>query len=350
MPRLAGTAAVAGAETAIAEQLTALGFTVHIEAFRTSDRRLRAPAVAGAAAGWLVLLLVPLLVLPFAAGWAVLVVGTAGAALVALLAVGIAQGTVPVGSVEVDARNLVATRGDPSIWLIAHSDSKAQRFSLLSRAIVSLIGVLGGVALLALLVWRVFGAVPWGAVAPVAVCVLIASAAFAMTAASPALDDSPGAVDNASGVIAALTAAHALGSRADVGVLITGAEELGMEGARAWCAGKSHPVMFVNFDGVDARGTTLVAAHRGASPELADALAGALNEAGVPARVGRLPFGVLVDGVALARAGHGGVTVMRGTLRTLAAVHTPRDTAARTDVAAAVAVGRAVAQGLAGFG
>lgn len=350
MPRLAGSAAVAGVETAITEQLSTLGFVVHAESFITSDRRLRAPAVAGAAVGWLVLLLVPLLVLPVGPGWIVLVIGAAGASLAGLLAIGIAEGTVPVGSNEVEARNLVATRGQPTLWLIAHSDSKAQRYSLLTRVIVSGLGGVGGVALFALLVWRLFGPVPWGAVAPAAACVLLASAAFAMTAATPALDESPGAVDNASGVIAALAAAEALGERSDVGVLITGAEELGMEGARAWCQGKSHRARFVNFDGIDAAGTALIALHRGAARSFGATLADALRRDGVPARVGRVPFGVLVDGVALARAGHEGVTVMRGTWRTLAEVHTPRDTTERTNVDAAVAVGRGVARGLAGLG
>ena len=42
-------------------------------------------------------------------------------------------------------------------------------------------------------------------------------------------DDSPGAVDNATGVIAALVAAAELVDRSDVGVLVTDAEELGMD-------------------------------------------------------------------------------------------------------------------------
>jgi hypothetical protein len=45
----------------------------------------------------------------------------------------------------------------------------------------------------------------------------------------------------------------------------------------------------------------------------------------VPALAGRLLPGALLDGVALADAGWHVVTVSRGTLRTVARIHTPGD-------------------------
>ena len=110
---------------------------------------------------------------------------------------------------------------------------------------------------------------------------------------------------------------------------------------------------FVNIDGVDARGPVRLWAHRGDAEQRkqAVALAGELLDAFSRnkelAKVGSLPPGVLVDGVVLARAGMPGVTVSRGDVATLGAVHTRRDTPERTDVGSAVRVGRIVASVLA---
>jgi len=62
---------------------------------------------------------------------------------------------------------------------------------------------------------------------------------------------SAGAVDNASGVATVLGAAATLPD-ANLGVLITDAEELGLAGARAWCAETTRRrVPVLNCDGVD---------------------------------------------------------------------------------------------------
>ena len=186
-------------------------------------------------------------------------------------------------------------------------------------------------------------------VAPVALAALVGAAVLS---ASAPRGDSPGAVDNASGVVAALVAADRLQRRNDVGILITGAEEYGMEGARAWVRVRPAHGLFVNFDGIDSRGAYRVMEHRprpGTSSEpsasrVATELVGVLHEWGHSALRRRLPVGVLVDGVVLAGAGMAGVTVSRGDWHTLAVVHTARDTAARVDVLAAVETGEAVAE------
>jgi Zn-dependent M28 family amino/carboxypeptidase len=184
--------------------------------------------------------------------------------------------------------------------------------------------------------------------------VLPVVAGGALLSRSVPRDDSPGAVDNASGMIAVLAAAEALPARSDVGVLITGAEEFGMAGAKVWTAGAQRGERFVNVDGVDARGTVRIMVHRGdrdqrrAAARLADQLMKGFEQEGIRARIGPLPPGILVDGVVLAAAGMPGVSVSRGDWRTLGVIHTKRDTASRTDPDTAIRVGRTIAAVLGG--
>ncbi len=162
---------------------------------------------------------------------------------------------------------------------------------------------------------------------------------------------SPGAVDNATGIVAVLVAAEALRDRRDVGVLITGAEEFAMAGARVWAATARTTAPFVNIDGIDARGAYRVAPHRpagrhrtdGGERQMAYAIRAELVRRGGTVRVAPLPPGILVDGWVLARAGQPGVTVSRGDAATLRIVHTRRDDARRAPIEAAVDAGRAVA-------
>lgn len=345
IPRLPGSTAVRDAEAAIQERLAALGYRVHRQQFVATAAGLAAVAVLGAGLGWTALVALPLLVLPVS-GWpATLVIwGALGA--VGLLALGIARGHLPAGAEPVEAVNLVARRGDtePAVWLVAHVDSKAQGASLAARVVGLPLAVVGGWGLAALGLWRWVGPAPWEVAVPVVVAGLVGGAVLSRSRPG---NTSSGAVDNASGVVAALVAAERLADRADVGVLITGAEEFSMAGARAWAAttGRSGP--FINFDGIDSRGAYRVMLHaaptnRHRSKRLAVSLTRGL-EAGGGVRVGRLPTGILVDGVVLARAGMWGVTVSRGDWRTLRVVHTARDRPERVDVTAAVRAGGAAA-------
>lgn len=343
--RLPGSTAVAEVEHLVAGELAALGYAIARHEFTTSSARLAAASLTGAGLGWTALALAPLLVFP-APGWLVSIVGLATLALVAVLAAGIAEGRLRARRVEpVPAVNLVATRDAPRAWLVAHLDAKAQGLSLGARVLAVLLAVAGAAGLVLLLVGRVGGTLPWGVVLPVAAAALAGGAVLSRSMPRPG---SPGAVDNATGLIAVLVAARRLARRRDVGVLLTGAEEFGMEGARAWVRTSRAAGLFVNFDGVDARGAYRVMRHGGgvAGRPLADALADELRRTGSPVRVGPLPPGVLVDGTILARAGMAGVTVSRGDWRTLAIVHTPRDTADRVDVQAAVTAGAAAAAAL----
>ncbi len=341
--RLPGSAAVRRVETAVGEELTRLGYRVERQQFETSAARLAAASAAGAGLGWIALALVPLFALAVPA-WAVVLTAAAALLLVPLIAVGIAEGHLPSAAPRMPAVNLVAVRGDPRAWLVAHLDSKAQRFSLRGRVLALAVAGAGAVGMAALLVLRLAGPVAWWAVTPIALVALAGAGALSWSAPAPG---SPGAVDNATGIVAVLVAAGALVGRRDVGVLITDAEEFGMEGARAWVRTRPPHALFINIDGVDSRGRFHVMRHRGSGARrVADAVTAALRARGAPVRVGRLPPGVLVDGAVLAGAGLQGVTLSRGDWQTLAIVHTAQDGPDRVDVRAALMAGDAAAAAL----
>ncbi|MGD2135780.1 MAG: M28 family peptidase [Gemmatimonadales bacterium] len=352
VPRLPGSSAVQDVERAIHQQLVALGLQIDRQPFVASAAPLAAAAVLGAGLGWAALAALPLLMMP-GAGWPVALVIWGALAATGMLAWGVAQGYLPTGSAPVEAANLVARRGaaTPAVWLVAHLDSKGQGTSLAARVVAVPLAVVAGVGLIALGGWRWTESVPWEAVVPVVVAGLVGGAVLSRSRPS---DGSAGAVDNATGVVAALVAAERLADRPDVGVLITGAEEFSMAGARAWTGAADGSGGFVNFDGIDARGRYRVMRHgrsgggRGRQA-LADIVSRHLWQVGGAAGVGRLPLGIFVDGAVLARAGLSGVTVSRGDWHTLRVVHTARDHPERVDLAAAALAGVAVGAALREF-
>ena len=217
--------------------------------------------------------------------------------------------------------NLVASRGNPSIWLVAHLDSKSQPVAILVRAL-GVIGILLS-ALTAMLVavlqasgGDVQSMWPW--ITGVGVL------ASLPVAASVVQSRSPGALDDASGVSAVLMVAQSLPQQLALGVVLTSAEELGLAGARAWVRGRG-AVHAINVDGIDDEGAMRLTWTRRRPASLLELLSSRAKEAGVPVRVGRLIPGALLDGVALADAGWQVVTVSRGTLGTVARIHTPQD-------------------------
>jgi Zn-dependent M28 family amino/carboxypeptidase len=147
-------------------------------------------------------------------------------------------------------------------------------------------------------------------------------------AASVVSSRSPGALDNASGVATVLLAAEESPADRSIGVLLTSGEELGLAGARAW-ARKTRAATAINVDGVDDRGIVRVT-HPMARPlGLLRSMSIAARELGVKISCGRLPPGLLVDGVALADRGWKVVTLSKGEWRTVAKIHTPADDLAR---------------------
>ena len=96
-------------------------------------------------------------------------------------------------------------------------------------------------------------------------------------------------------------------------------------------------------DTIDDEGLLFVVSHDPRGAALATALAARLGTVGLPVRTRRLPLGILVDSLPLARAGAAAVTVGRLTWRTLRVIHTPADVPEGLSLEAAERVGRALA-------
>lgn len=210
----------------------------------------------------------------------------------------------------------------PGTWLVAHYDSKGQPISMALR----LVGF--GTVLLSL-VTLVVALVP----------ALIALAAGLMIVSQNRVTDgSPGALDNATGLVAVFMALDQLRERGDVGVILPDAEEFGLVGARALAADRVDlfaDAAVINLDSLDDSGRPTAYLHRPGR------MGGRLAEA-LRARAWRwLP--VIVDGIALRRVARECVTIMKGNWRTMTIVHRPTDAAdrLRLDGAALVAAGLA---------
>ena len=220
--------------------------------------------------------------------------------------------------------NLEARRGNPSVWLVAHLDSKSQTVPMLIRIASSVTLAVVTTAAFVTLLLSLAGLSGVRSVWPL---LEIAAAVGAL----PSLlcfvrNDSPGALDNASGVAGVLIACRQSASAAqDLGVLITSGEELGLAGARAWAAEAGPDISVINCDTVDDAGGWRCM-YTGPKPRritvAAETIAARL---GLKLTVGRLIPGILADSMAFADRGIESVTVSRGTLSTLARIHTRRD-------------------------
>ena len=233
--------------------------------------------------------------------------------------------------------NLEASRGVPQVWLIAHMDSKSQPCSLLVRAWSAVTAAVIWVCLLLALAASLLFAVP---------AVLLTGLAWLAAAASVPLAASwvgtrgAGALDNASGVASVLGAVSLLDLAVPVGVVLTSAEEFGLAGARAWVEGRKAGVA-INCDGVDDLGAVTVTAGRTGRRMWQ----GLVTESGVGTnvRLRRSLPGVLLDSVAFSDNGWTACTVSRGTRRSLARVHTSRDTLSKLDGEGVVEVSNVIA-------
>jgi hypothetical protein len=222
--------------------------------------------------------------------------------------------------------NLFAQRpgSRPRYIIMAHRDSKSQPVPLAFRGPAIVLGVLVWLALL--IGSAIATAQPLPGALVLSLGILGAAAGIVLILCW--VDNrSPGALDNASGVVAALGIAARERDAGDVAFLITDAEELGLAGARA--AAPHLPPVFgvINIDGLDDEGSFYVLERfgtfrkRGLAPHLAVALLQEADALGEPARRRDLPFGVPVDHIPIVRAGIPALTLMRGTLRSLRRVH-----------------------------
>ena len=218
--------------------------------------------------------------------------------------------------------NMVAVRGgSPQLWLMAHIDSKSQPVPMLARIAGILVASVAVIIALTVaflfdqsrtgpLFWRLLAAV--GAAASVVLMLSVVG------------DRSQGALDNATGVAAALLVAAEIPAGRPLGVVITSAEELGLRGARAWAAQRPGVrARAINFDGLDDVGT-LTCMARGGS-QLAARLRAMSEQDGWRVRFRGVVPGILVDSVALNGAGWDAVTISRGDFSTLARIHTRGD-------------------------
>ncbi len=219
--------------------------------------------------------------------------------------------------------NLVGERGVPGIWLVAHLDTKGQPVPLLTRAVGVVLVAAGWLVTLG--GWIVHEFDRAGAIETLLVGLLVAAVGGLPLAASVVLDRGTGALDNASGIACIFEAIDQLDPDFSVGVVVTTAEELALAGARAWVAGRP-PGIALNCDGVDDEGAVLCVVGRDRTGRLRRAISRAEGATGTRVQVRRSLPGVLFDSVALADAGWDTMTVTRGTLRSLARVHTPDDT------------------------
>ena len=341
-PREAGTPAAAAARQALADHLAGLGYGVEVQPFSFSPATLNAFPVLGAGIGWLALLSVPLLLLPGVPRGAALLVLAGGLVALALLTRGLALGWASTRSGVREDANLIMRRPGVSVrrWIVAHVDTKAQGHSMAGRLVAVWVTMLAVAALIALAALRLGGPPPPSLVAGAAG---LALAAGVLAGRGRLRGSSPGARDNASGVIAALAAAEAAEPDSGVGVLLTGAEEFGLVGARILAQTRPELVRgieVVNLDTIDEQGPVWLVSHDGPGHALAEALAPGLAVPGVPVRRRRLPLGIFVDSHPLAQAGGRAVTVARLDWATLRLLHTPRDT--EIDFSSAEILGRQV--------
>lgn len=342
--REAGTAPAHDARARIAEWLQELGFQVEEHPFQFNAGMYRAFPVAAIMLALVTVAIAALLAIP-GLPWGALAMLVAGYASIGIIARRIMHHPLAASDVRKDA-NLVARRPGPAPtrWLVAHLDTKAQRQSMAGRLAGLWSILMLSLVLVALCGWRVAGALPW----PAAIAALVAGGLASWLVGLGRLEGgSPGARDNGSGLLAVLTAAESSLSPS-TGVVITGAEEFALAGARALV--RDHASLFsgraiINVDTVDDAGKLYLLRHRAADDQLATRIASTLQDLG-SAVIRRVPRGVMVDSQPFALVAGEVVTVARLSWSTLQRVHTTRDDARDFRLEGAERVGQALADAI----
>ncbi len=345
-PREAGTPGAAVARERLREWLTGKGYRVELQEFSFQPAVLNAFPLLGAGLGWLTILQLPLLLTPMGPDWLGPAIWLFGLWALGLLAWGTGIGVAVPGAEQRRDANLIARPPvDAPIrrWIVAHLDTKAQGHSMAGRLVAVWVMALAVSAISVLVVWRSRGTGPLPP-AVVAGAAGIVLAAGVLATRGRLKGGSPGARDNGSGLYAALVAAEH-GPASGIGYLFTGAEEFGLVGARALVAGGLGVagLEVLNLDTITDRGRYFVVVHNAAGVPLANALAGTLAGAGQGVEVRRLPAGIFVDSLPLARAGARAVTLARLDWSVLRLIHTPRDTLEGLDLSAARRIGEQLA-------
>ena len=340
--REAGTPEAATARDLVAAHLTGLGYRVVVQRFTFAPSSLLAFPLFGDGLGLLGLVLLPFLGSDRLPAWAALAVWSGGLAATALVASGIGLGWVPLGGGLREDANLIATRGDvsPRRWIVAHLDSKSQMHSMAGRLVAVWLCGLAIVTLSLFAGLRLRAPLPpfWAGLGPA-----VALLAGFLARRGRLKGGSLGARDNGTGVVAALAAAEA-SPDSRLGVLITGAEEFGLVGARVFTRffPGSKDAEFVNVDTVDQEGNLYLVSHDARGERLAREVEPWLSGLGLPVRRRSLPLGIFVDSAPLARGRLPAITIGRLTWNTLRLIHTPADTPDGLSFRTAEAVGKAI--------
>ena len=341
LTREAGTVEAAQARQHVVHYLLSLGYAVTTQRFTFSPSSLLAFPVFGAGLGGLALVSYPFLSSDILPHWAALAVWFTGLFAVTVLAMGVGMGWVPLGEGTREDANLIATRGGlpPRRWVVAHLDTKAQGHSMAGRLVAVWVVAAAVITLSAMALTRLSGVL-----SPIAAGVGVALVLVAgiLAGRGRLKGRSHGGRDNGTGVVAALAAAAE--SEAEVGILITGAEEFGLVGARVFARSfpADSPAEFVNVDTVDQEGTLYLVSHSQSGERLAGKLEPELAGLGLPIRRRRLPLGIFVDSAPLSRVAPA-VTIGRLTWRTLQCIHTPADTSTGLSYRTAEQVGKVIA-------
>jgi len=223
------------------------------------------------------------------------------------------------------------------LLLVAHYDSKSQRYPLTLRTSMFAIGIGGGVLCAALVLFSPL--IPSFGTAALAIGGLSVLASIPLLFLDQG-NRSPGAIDNASGTGVVLHLAEVLSrqpeikGQIDVSFLVTSAEEFSTLGALAFvhqyeetlrCQANAGRLYVLNFDGPGVDGGLYWVGKDAPSehPSLAFLVRQACKELGYP--LGKFPLpGALFDHMPFADHGYDAVSLV-AIARSSLAVHTPRD-------------------------
>ncbi len=344
-PREAGTPAAAHARRLVADHLRTLGYNVEEQPFTFFPSSLNALPMFGAGLGWLTLIQIPLVTVPGAPPWAALAAWVVGLGALAMLVRGTALGWSSLGGGVREDANLIATRGDAPVrrWIVAHLDTKAQGHSMAGRVVGAVVALAGARR----------RSVRWPSSGSGDRCRATRCRMPPYWRSSPA--GSRRAAPCAAPPRGRGTTGRACWPRwwrrsaappEGVGILITGAEEFGLVGARIF-AREYGPqlvgVEVINLDTIDDQGKLYVVSHDATGARWSGSVAGALAGVAPDLKERRQPLWAYVDSRPLSQTGAAALTVARLDWGTLRRMHTPRDTPAGMEFTTAEAVGRLVA-------
>lgn len=333
-PRLSGSEGATEVGADLRARFEAIGYEVKELPFSYSAAPGRF-ALSAAGAVYTLGIIVAILFLLSGSGIGALISLVVPAAIIGGIIYAVPKAIQRLGMQRTETTNWLVHRTGvrPRYMVVAHRDSKSQMLPTTLRVAAILAGILAWIVLLVLALFEIGN--PELVARPV---ILIAGIVGVLAGIGLALcwvaNDSPGALDNATGLAALLGLAEREQASDDVAFLVTEGEELGLAGAHA--VAKTLPPLegVINLDVLDDQGDFQIVERfgyprRGLAPHLAAALLTAADVLGLPARRRDLPPGIMVDHMAFTDAGLPSVTVHRGTNATFQRVHRAADDASR---------------------